>query len=91
MPNPNPFDELHAKLDALLAAIGDVLHKLNEVRPEWEPLKVAEATRRKGKKALLAAANAGLIRTKRVVAQGGRPAWLLNVGDLDRHFPVQKK
>lgn len=86
----NPFDDVLAVCQEILTATRDVLNKISEVRPEWEPLKVAEATRRKGKRTLLAAVTAGLIRSKRIPTSGGK-AWLLNVSDLDRHFPVQKK
>lgn len=91
MPSPNPFDDVLALVQQTLDTVREVVARLDKTRPEFESLKDAERTRRKGRRALMAAVEAGLIRHKRVPTRGGKDQWLLSTIDLDRHFPIQKK
>jgi hypothetical protein len=86
----NPFDDVLHGIQQVLTVAREVLSKLDAVRPEWEPIRVAMSTRGRAKRTLLAAVDHGKVRAKRVACRGGADAWFLSTHDLDQHFPLQK-
>jgi hypothetical protein len=90
-------DTILRELRALAQGVQSVAGRVDEViafvqkpKPEWERLAVAMKTRRKSREMLIAAAEAGILRSRRELGHGGKMAWLFSREDLDRAFPTQQ-
>lgn len=94
------LENMDAKIDALAAHVKDGLGLIAamaktmedwKAKPEWESMATAMKTRRKTRRILVRAVNAGQIRHQRLPkAQGGHEPYLMNREDLDRLYPVVK-
>lgn len=88
MGTSNPFDDILGAIATVANRVEEIARTLQRPKVDWEPIKTAAATRSKATRTLLAAVEDGRVRSKRVACPGGKEMWLLNVNDLDQHFPV---
>jgi hypothetical protein len=90
----NPFDAITQQITELAIHVHQIaqrqdriLAKLERKAPEWESMVTASTTRRKSRRSLREAIDAGRIAVRREKSHGGFEAYLLKVADLDEHFP----